>query len=222
MTIDPTKHYERRYTPRGKVAHLIFDTDMAHDIPHAVCGWWGQKSYWLGTGNQDEYDKASAMIVCKRCQALVHQRTIPDEVGRAMSIAARVHRGQLDKAGLPYITAHVADVAARVAKAHPRDYEAQVVAWLHDTVEDGPALTLEELRANFTAEIVDAVVAITRGANEWSDDYYARVKANPLALRVKLDGDLPSNSDPQRLALLDEATRDRLAAKYAHALEMLT
>ena len=53
------------------------------------------------------------------------------------------------------------------------------------------------------------------------DDYYARVKANPIALRVKLH-DIASNANPKRLALLDQATRDRLTLKYAHALAVLS
>ena len=55
-------------------------------------------------------------------------------------------------------------------------------------------------------------------AVDWSLD--ARVKADPLALRVKL-ADIASNTDRARMALLDEATRVRLTEKYRKALEAL-
>ena len=47
-------------------------------------------------------------------------------------------------------------------------------------------------------------------------DYYTRIRANPLALRVKL-ADIADNADESRLALLDEKTAARLRRKYANA-----
>lgn len=123
----------------------------------------------------------------------------------AQRIATVAHAGQVDKAGRPYIT-HPARVAARVAG----DDHAVAVAWLHDVVED-TTVTLADLREQFPAEVVAAV----------DDEYYARVRRVPLALTVKL-ADLADNSDPQRLARLDDATRERLVAKYARARAELT
>lgn len=51
--------------------------------------------------------------------------------------------------------------------------------------------------------------------------YYACVRTNPLALRVKL-ADIADNSDEVRLALLDEKTAARLRRKYAKAKKILT
>ncbi len=48
----------------------------------------------------------------------------------AQSIAAAAHKGQVDKAGKPYIE-HPAHVAASV-----QGDAAKAVAWLHDVVED--------------------------------------------------------------------------------------
>lgn len=142
------------------------------------------------------------------------------ERNRAFAIAARIHSGQRDKAGLSYLLAHVVDVVNRVDEW---DDDAVLVAWLHDVLEDtqgDPAELEAELRAKFRPEVVDAVVAITHRPGEPRDDYYARVKANPIALRVKL-ADLASNTDPLRMSLLDPEVRERLSAKYAHALEVL-
>ncbi len=135
-------------------------------------------------------------------------------VERARDIALEAHAGQTDKAGAPYIT-HPARVAARLAGDPP----AEVVGWLHDVVED-TGVTLDDLAAEFPAGIVAAVDAITKRDGEDRDDYYRRVAANPLARKVK-HADLDDNSSPDRLAMLDPETQDRLRAKYAHAREVL-
>ena len=109
-------------------------------------------------------------------------------VERARQIAVDAHRDQVDKSGAPYIT-HPARVAQRVA-GNP---QAEMVAWLHDVVED-TAVTLDDLAAEFPPEIVAAVDAITKRLDE-GDAYYHRVAANPLALVAKY-ADLADNSSP--------------------------
>lgn len=138
-------------------------------------------------------------------------------VDRARRLAYDAHAGQTDKAGEPYVQAHVADVAARV---HPWGPDAVTVAWLHDVVED-TEYTLDDLRSVFSGVIVDAVDAITRRSGEATDAYYARVRVNDLARIVKMFGDIPSNTDPERLELLPAEVRNRLVGKYAHAIEVL-
>jgi len=131
-------------------------------------------------------------------------------VDLARSIATKAHEHQIDKSGQPYI-GHPVRVAERVRG----DDAAEVVAWLHDVVED-TNVTLDDLRAHFSDVIVDAVDAMSKRNAEPIDDYYARVMANPVARAVKL-ADIADNTDPRRSVLLDERTRTRLAAKYAHA-----
>lgn len=130
---------------------------------------------------------------------------------QAQEIAQRAHAQQVDKAGRPYIE-HPARVAARLVG----DELGQAVAWLHDVVEDTPVTPAQLLEQGFPSEVVDAVVAVTRVEGELPEAYYARVTANPLALSVKL-ADIADNSDPERLAALDEATSSRLTAKYDKA-----
>ncbi|MGB3187522.1 MAG: HD domain-containing protein [Ornithinimicrobium sp.] len=132
----------------------------------------------------------------------------------ARQIATQAHREQVDKAGVPYIT-HPTRVAARL---HGDD-AAEIVAWLHDVVED-TTVTLDELAQDFPPFIVAAVDAISRRIDEAPNDYYRRVRANPLARAVKL-ADIADNSDPRRRAALDHPTQERLNAKYKHALERL-
>ena len=79
------------------------------------------------------------------------------DVETAKSWAERLHQGQTDKAGQPYI-GHPARVAGRLETK-----EAQVVGWLHDTVED-TGLTLEEVTEQFGPETAAALDAVTRTA----------------------------------------------------------
>lgn len=136
-----------------------------------------------------------------------------DLVGLARTIATNAHSGQLDKAGRAYF-GHVERVASRV---HHLGVEAQAVAYLHDTIED-TELTAEDLvDLGVPSRLVEAVVTLSRTPHEPSSVYYGRIKADPLALAVKL-ADVADNSAAERLALLDEATRERLKLKYGAAL----
>jgi (p)ppGpp synthase/HD superfamily hydrolase len=138
------------------------------------------------------------------------------DVDRAAEVARKHHLGQRDKGGRPYFDAHVADVYRRL-EAEPTAMRA--VALLHDVLEDTEC-TVAELEQQFPASVVAAVLAITHRPDEPRHDYYERVRANPVALTVKL-ADIASNTDPARMALLDEATRSRLSEKYRTALALL-
>jgi hypothetical protein len=92
----------------------------------------------------------------------------------------------------------------------------KIVAVLHDVVEDTP-VGLDVIQRLFGDEIADAVDAISHRKGEPRSEYYARVKANPIALVVKY-ADIDDNRSPARLANLDETTRNRLNDKYNNAL----
>ena len=68
--------------------------------------------------------------------------------------------------------------------------------------------------------MVSAVDALTHREGETRADYYQRILLSPLALRVKA-ADIDDNADPERLARLDRATRERLTAKYEKARKLL-
>jgi len=141
-------------------------------------------------------------------------------VALAEAIARWAHTGQVDKNGYDYID-HPKAVFYRVFADDAEDYDGQIVAWLHDVVED-TAVTPRQLAEFFPSYIVRAINAITfQPFAETRDDYYARVKQDPIALRVKLH-DIAHNTSPKRMDRLDPDTRARLQKKYAHALEVLT
>jgi len=132
---------------------------------------------------------------------------------RAIVIAADAHAGQVDKAGEPYIL-HPLRVMLLVSGE-----TARIVAVLHDVVEDTP-VTLEQLReSGYSAEVIDAVDALTRRDGE---DYFAfveRAGRNQIARAVKL-ADLADNMDMTRIASPSTRDTERLA-RYSRAKEML-
>jgi (p)ppGpp synthase/HD superfamily hydrolase len=132
--------------------------------------------------------------------------------------ARAAHAGQTDKAGRPYAE-HLRAVAEGV-RARGGDDEQIAAAWLHDAVEDD-ALTERWLDgAPLSRRTKDIVLALTKRAGEPPEAYAARILATPGARLVK-EADLAHNADPARLAVLDAATRTRLAEKYARMRALL-
>ncbi len=136
-----------------------------------------------------------------------------DWVAQARALASEAHAGQQDKAGHPYIE-HVARVAAAI---HDDDM-AKAAAWLHDVVEDCPQHAAR-VQA-FPAPVRDTVTLLSRHSAADADQYYARIRQHPLALKVKL-ADIADNAHPRRLLQLAPAVADRLRGKYAAALVAL-
>ena len=134
------------------------------------------------------------------------------DVEAAKALATGTHEGQTDKAGLPYIT-HPERVASRLDAA-----EAQVVGWLHDTVED-TSITVREIEFQFGPETAAAVDAISRRDGEAWSDYIDRVAANPIARQVKIS-DLIDNSNLSRIPHVTMKDVKR-QAKYNRALKRL-
>ena len=85
---------------------------------------------------------------------------------------------------------------------------------MHDVVEDTPVTELDLLSAGFSDTTVLIVHLMTKHQDEEPALYYARLRAYEPARHLKLDADMASNTDPSRLAALDEASRARLSANY--------
>jgi len=126
---------------------------------------------------------------------------------RAIKLAIDAHHGQTDKAGEPYIL-HPLRVMVKM-----RAEEQQIVAVLHDVVEDTlVSLSLLESEG-FSPEIVDAIDRLTRRSHEPMSAYLDRVCESKLAVVVKLQ-DINDNLDARRLEKLDVETHARLVTKY--------
>lgn len=115
-----------------------------------------------------------------------------ENVLKALRLAAAAHSGQVDKAGEDYIK-HPIAVAGLVDTE-----ELQIVALLHDVVED-TSVTFDDLkREGFDDNVISAVDHLTHRENESREGYLSRVLENPLAATVKL-ADLMHNSDLGRI-----------------------
>lgn len=134
---------------------------------------------------------------------------------RAMNIAYTAHYGQMDKAGVPYIF-HPLHLAEQM-----EDEISCCAALLHDTVEDTD-VTLEDLKQEFPAEVVEAVRQLTHEPGTDYFQYVRAIKTNPVAMTVKL-ADLAHNTDETRFAGV-EVPKERigfLRDKYAKAKAIL-
>lgn len=132
---------------------------------------------------------------------------------KAMQIAIKVHRGQLDKGGNDYINHPI-----RVSE-NCNSGDEKVVALLHDTIEDGDITADYLLMQGFPHDIVDAVLSVSRKRGEDYFDFIQRCKANPIGRRVKIV-DLKDNMDITRLKELTEKDINRLK-KYHKAYNIL-
>lgn len=134
------------------------------------------------------------------------------------AVARAAHASRTDKSGRPYVE-HLGAVAEGV-RARGGSEEQIAAGWLHDAVEDH-ALSREWLDgAALPQSVKDMVLALTRAPGEDLRSYTGRVLATPGALLVK-ESDLAHNTDPGRLAVLDEPTRIRLTDKYRKVRALL-
>lgn len=142
----------------------------------------------------------------------------PDRLDRAIRWAVEMHETQTDKLGKPYIL-HPLAVMLLVAQ-RGGNIVLMVAAVLHDVAEDcfdTPAEGLDAIELWFGPEVRRIVDAVTKRKGESYDDFITRViAAGPEAAMLKLC-DIDNNLDPRRLLKLDDATRERLLAKYLPA-----
>jgi len=118
-------------------------------------------------------------------------------IERAIEIAAKAHAGVKDKQGQPYLLHPL-----RVMMGVEGD-EAQIVAVLHDVVEDTP-ISLDDIRAeDFSQQVVDGLELVTHLKEQPYSEYVIACKKNPIACQVKLS-DLRDNSNLNRLLLRPE------------------
>ena len=90
-----------------------------------------------------------------------------------------------------------------------------------DGMED-TAVTLEDLRKDFPEEVVEAVRLLTHLDGVPDLEYLTAIKANPIALKVKL-ADNAHNGNQTRSCngTISEEKLARLRVKYARAREIL-
>jgi (p)ppGpp synthase/HD superfamily hydrolase len=131
----------------------------------------------------------------------------------ALQIALDAHRGQVDKAGRPYILHPLRVMAAM------RTDDERAVALLHDVIEDGGYDVTRLADAGIPLHVAQAVDCLSKHDGEDYPAFIARVIENPLAARVK-QADIADNIDVLRLADLSAQDLERVA-KYHRAWRQL-
>jgi (p)ppGpp synthase/HD superfamily hydrolase len=135
-------------------------------------------------------------------------------IDKAIQIAAEAHATQKQKNGQPYIL-HPLRVMARV-----QTEDEQIVAILHDVLEDTP-WTAEQLKQRgFPPHILHALDCVTKRQGEHYEDFVTRSASDPIALCVKL-ADLEDNMDVRRLPEVTPNDQERLN-KYLAAYRRLS
>ncbi|MGA5068344.1 HD domain-containing protein [Streptomyces exfoliatus] len=132
------------------------------------------------------------------------------------ALAARAHAGQTDQIGVPYVE-HVRAVAAGLAPLGPH---LAMAGLLHDVIEDTD-WTAERLRAaGIPDRVVEIVEAVTNRPGTTYEEKIRQITRDRDATLVKI-ADNAHNSRADRAAALPPDRRERLAAKYRAARELL-
>ena len=132
---------------------------------------------------------------------------------KAIALAATQHAGQLDKGGQPYIL-HPLRLMLQFSNS-----TLQIIAVLHDILED-TATTTEDLEAlGFSAEIIQSIQALTKQTGESRLQAAKRTTLNPLATQVKYVDVL----DNMNLSRINNPTARDFARleEYKEVLEIL-
>ena len=139
------------------------------------------------------------------------------QVSLAKGIAFIAHRGRLDRSGAPYI-----DHPGRMAEQFDPVTEPveAAAAWLHDVLEHTAVTAQEMLEAGVIPAIVEIVEMLSRTPEVPLDEYYARIRRDPVARRVKL-ADIDDNTARWRLRRLEYDVQLRLVEQYRHARQAL-
>jgi len=120
----------------------------------------------------------------------------------AIRIAAKVHRGQVDRFEKPYIL-HVMRVMMR-----GHDLEEQILGALHDVLERSNLTVSDLAERGFSARVLKALEHISRVEPETYEAYIDRVMLDGLAIRVKIH-DLADKMDLRHVAQLDPSDLKR-------------
>ena len=133
----------------------------------------------------------------------------------AILIATNAHNGQFDKGGNPFIL-HVLKVMELL---NSTDEELQVIAILHDVVEDTD-VTFEDLRqAGISERAIDAIRRLTKMPGQTLDEYKKGIFESQDAMKVKA-ADLTHNSDIRRLKGVREKDIQRMTKYHTFYLEI--
>lgn len=134
-----------------------------------------------------------------------------DRIRELLQLAQRIHAGQTDGQGKPYIE-HLLAVARAVSEP------AKPVALLHDAIEDHPE-TLTELERTLTIVELTAVLLLTRRPGDTYAEYIERIATWPGQVG-EIGREVKTADVEHNLGRLP-ASLERLRPRYTAALERL-
>jgi len=110
----------------------------------------------------------------------------------AITLAAQQHTGQIDKGGQPYIL-HPLRVMLQLQQT-----DQQIVAVLHDILEDTHTTAQDLQNLGFQTHIIQAIQALTKLPHETRAQAAMRTAQNRLACTVKI-ADVQDNMNLARI-----------------------
>lgn len=131
----------------------------------------------------------------------------------AITLAVHQHAGQVDKGGQPYIL-HPLRVMLQLQQT-----DQQIVAVLHDILEDTHTTTQDLQNLGFQTHIIQAIQALTKLPQETRVQAAMRTAQNPLACAVKI-ADVQDNMNLTRIPNPTARDLSRLE-EYRQVLEIL-
>ncbi len=131
----------------------------------------------------------------------------------AITLAVQQHAGQVDKGGQPYIL-HPLRVMLQLQQT-----DQQIVAVLHDILEDTHTTTQDLQNLGFQTHIIQAIQALTKLPQETRVQAAMRTAQNPLACAVKI-ADVQDNMNLTRIPNPTARDLSRLE-EYRQVLEIL-
>ena len=131
----------------------------------------------------------------------------------AITLAVQHHTGQLDKGGQPYIL-HPLRVMLQLQQP-----DQQIVAVLHDILEDTHTTAQDLQNLGFQTHIIQAIQALTKLPHETRVQAAMRTAQNPLACAVKI-ADVQDNMNLTRIPNPTARDLARLE-EYRQVLEIL-
>ena len=135
-------------------------------------------------------------------------------IGRAIEIAVEAHKGQKDKAGMPYVL-HPLRLMFKMESNNEK-----IAALLHDVVEDSD-WTLDDLKKEgFNSDVIEAVSLLTRDEKDSYDEFVQKTVSNPISKNVKI-ADINDNLDLNRLNVIMDKDIARIK-KYHRILKSIT
>ncbi len=134
-------------------------------------------------------------------------------IEKALSIAVEAHKGQVDKAGQPYILHPLR------LMMHLDDEIEMIAALLHDVIEDSDFTENNLKEAGIPEEAIEIVGYLTKKTGEDYDAFIKRISAHKKATRVKIK-DIEDNMNLSRIDTVGEVDLERVA-KYHKSLKYL-